>query len=412
MDLSCVLHDLGTCAVRLLLELSCAFSLRMARCRLFGLCVRFAAIRREVAVVFHSLTQETFFERLWCVHEIGCFLKSTGSDRIHILPTWLPLWILGGLSMAGLTMIGIMLSFQTWSGVPNAVPEMELFWSYVDVFFGYAYAVGLFSIVAQYFFLQKLRLHGLMLDQMADFDVRRAGCALETDRVVIQRHVLRLFDEALEEPLSVSFGVPEAEESMQALVSPEDMDDIRNITSYPTQEEVLEQFNAYVRGPLRSSVVRRLGRKDDIPFKACAAGMLPWLFGSLVYACDGEDCEVRAKDTGLSVAGYVHLKVAMSTLFVCGLCSIGPMLLRANALIEAAVSNSAVRMLLAVIASALVSILQAGFQAFVVSFGFVATIKGSSSFALAFLSSLSILAAQLWLLFKTEKTTSRGLCVA
>ena len=354
--------------------------------------------------------KETFFERLWCIHEVGCFLKSTGSDRIHILPTWLPLWILGGLSMAGLTMIGIMLSFQTWAGVHNTASDMELFWCYVNVFFGYSYAVGAFLMVAQCFFFQKLRLHGLMLDQMADFDVRQAGCALETDRVVIQRHVLRLFDEALEEPLSVSFGVPEVEESMQALISPEDMDDIRNITSYPTQEEVLEQFNAYVRGPLRSSVVRRLGRKEDIPFKACLAGMLPWLFGSLVYACDGENCEERAQDTGLSVAGYVHLKVAMSTLFVCGLCCVGPMLLRANALIEAFVSHSGVRMLLAVISSALVSILQAGFQAFVVSFGFVATIKGSTTFMLAFLSSLSILCGQLWLLFKQEKGTSR-LCV-
>ena len=335
--------------------------------------------------------QETFFERLWCIHEIGCFLKSTGSDRIHIHPTWLPLWILGGLSIAGLTMFGITLSFQTWSGVHNALPEMELFWSYVNVYFGYAYAVGLFSIVAQYFFLKKLRLHGLMLDQMADFDVRQAGCALETDRVVIQRHVLRLFDEALEEPLSVSFGVPEAEESMQALVSPEDMDDIRNITSYPTQEEVLEQFNAYVRGPLRSSVVRRLGRKDDIPFTACAAGMLPWLFAAAVFACDGEECQERATDSGLTVAGYVHLKIAMTTVDICGLCCIGPMLLRVNAFMESSISNRAVRTLLGMFSSALVAVLQAAFQAYLAAFGYVAFIKGSTSFMVAFIILLGIL---------------------
>ena len=337
----------------------------------------------------HSFTKETFFERLWCIHEMGCFVKSRGSDHIHILPTWLSLWILVGLSISGAGMLCN--RFQPSSEAKTVESEMALFRSYVDVYIAYSYPIVLGSIFAQCFFLQKLRLHGLMLDQMADFEVRRAGCALETDRVVIQRHVLRLFDEALEEPLSVSFGVPEAEESMQALVSPEDMDDIRNITSYPTQEEVLEQFNAYVRGPLRSSVVRRLGRKDDIPFKACAAGMLPWFFTAIVYACDGADCERRANESGLTVTGYVLLSVWGTLVSTCGLCCIAPMLLRATALIESVVSNGAAQMLLGIISSTLVSILQIGFLAFLISFGYMAAIKGSTSSILGCLTSMSFL---------------------
>ena len=43
-----------------------------------------------------------------------------------------------------------------------------------------------------------------MLEQMECFDWRDATCTLETDRIVIKKHIFTLFDEALEPPLSVT----------------------------------------------------------------------------------------------------------------------------------------------------------------------------------------------------------------
>ena len=102
-----------------------------------------------------------------------------------------------------------------------------------------------------------------MLDQMTHFDLRNARCTLEIDRVVIQKQVLELFDEALEPPLSVAFDSSMDQES-SALIPPEMLSEIRHLTSYPSEEEVIDQFNAYVRGPLCNHVITTMGREEWI----------------------------------------------------------------------------------------------------------------------------------------------------
>ena len=44
---------------------------------------------------------------------------------------------------------------------------------------------------------------------------------------------------------------------------------IRPITSYPSEEEVLQQFNAYVRGPMRENLLNAIG--SEVPGRPNAA---------------------------------------------------------------------------------------------------------------------------------------------
>ena len=129
------------------------------------------------------------------------------------------------------------------------------------------------GIPTAWFSFQKLDGHKQMLDQMKSFDLRNAQCALETDRVVLQRLVQDLFDEALEPPVSVSLDAGEVSEadtdSLDPLVLKQSLQDVRHVTSYPTEEEVIGQFNAYVRGPLRDRVMSLIGREIDIWYPIC-----------------------------------------------------------------------------------------------------------------------------------------------
>eukprot|EP00913_Durusdinium_trenchii_P032206 g30157.t1 len=133
---------------------------------------------------------------------------------------------------------------------------------------------------------------------------------------MIRRQVVELFDEALEYPLSVSFEAEEssvsdteANSDVAALISPEDLHSFRHVTSYPTEEQIIDEFNAYVRGPLRESVVRSLGREDQIPLKLCMFAFWPSSAGGAAWAlgCEGRShCQDAASNLQFdSVAWYL-----------------------------------------------------------------------------------------------------------
>ena len=149
-----------------------------------------------------------------------------------------------------------------------------------------------------------------MLDQMAEFQLANAKCTLETDRRVIEEQVLSLFDEALEPPIRVAFGTEEAEDDMgssETLLPPETLEtsdtirEVRHITSYPTHDQIIDQFNAYVRGPLRDSVIQSLGKEDYISFRLCTVAALTWIFLNVrsLLGC-GADCRKSASSDGFS----------------------------------------------------------------------------------------------------------------
>ena len=124
---------------------------------------------------------------------------------------------------------------------------------------------------------------------------------METDRAFIERHVSSLFDEAYEAPVRVAFGAGDEDEVLQTeLLTREVLEPIRGITSYPGRAEILEQFNVFVKGPLKESVVERLGREVDISFKLCIAGWLPLIFSGPIYAREALNCSEYAALLGTS----------------------------------------------------------------------------------------------------------------
>ena len=154
--------------------------------------------------------------------------------------------------------------------------------------------------------------------------------------------------------MTVAFGAePEFAEtsalSDEALLSA--LDEIRHITSYPTNDQIIDQFNAYVRGPLRDKVLQSMGQEDYISFKLCLVATLPWVFNSMVYllGCDGyRDCESRALDSGFSSASQYLVSNLMTYGFTAALGTIlevPPMLITCRYLTEI-LEPGATRMLL------------------------------------------------------------------
>ena len=165
----------------------------------------------------------------------------------------------------------------------------------------------LYAVPTSWFCFQKIKRHKRMLDQMAEFQLGNAKCTLETDRRVIEEQVLSLFDEALEPPVSIAFGTEEAEddmggsETLLAPDTPETIREIRHITSYPTNDQIIDQFNAYVRGPLRDSVIRSMGKEDYLSFRLCTVAGLPWILWNVPYLLGcGADCRQSASSDGFS----------------------------------------------------------------------------------------------------------------
>ena len=188
-----------------------------------------------------------------------------------------------------------------------------------------------------------------MLDQMSSFELRDAKCTLETDRILIMEQILGLFEPAV----SVSFETKDSTGSAEqqstqtredhALISPRDIEEIQG-TSYPTKEEIMDLFNAYVRGPLRETAMRSTGRGDHVPFTLCIGACLPVFFTALatVLDCDGlGDCHRAAAHCGYpSVSRYILGNVVMD-LFLqqlfWGICC--PLVVRTNGLAARLVSG-------------------------------------------------------------------------
>jgi len=76
--------------------------------------------------------------------------------------------------------------------------------------------------------------------------------------------------------IDVYFFLVAAEDADEEPLLPDtSIDDFRHITSYPSKDEVIEQFNEYVRGPLRDNVLNSVGQENGIGFKLCLVAILP-----------------------------------------------------------------------------------------------------------------------------------------
>ena len=102
--------------------------------------------------------------------------------------------------------------------------------------------------------------------------------------------------------------------------APETIREIRKITSYPTNDQIIDQFNAYVRGPLRDSVVQSMGREDYIPFRLCPVAGLPWMLWNVSYILGrSADCRKSTFSTGFHSVSQNLAFDAMYYLYIASL---------------------------------------------------------------------------------------------
>ena len=298
----------------------------------------FVAQSKQMLVIW----DDTYWQRLWCNYEVAVYVKASSARPIRFVPVWMPLWVLSSFTFFSLMCflsVGGTRSYQLdldstlscmVSYMMNDVP--------VDVV-----SAGICALPCFWLGVRKVQKHELMLNQMKHFDIRSTECTVESDRIVIQEQIVNLFDEALEPPVQVPFGtVPDMPDA--PLVSLEVLWDIRDITSYPTRDEILDHFNAYVRGPLRESVEASIGKEDYLPLNSCIAANLPMILGGFTIAlgCNGRaDCELSASYLGYaSVTEYM-----LGNVFVCGVqipltwILIFPLVLRTTGLVTRAMST-------------------------------------------------------------------------
>ena len=146
--------------------------------------------------------------------------------------------------------------------------------------------------------LSKMSKHSAMLQQMADFDMRAAKCALESDRRLVEKRL----EELLTPQVTVSNLYPESVETGLGVPM-----SFQAPFLLAQNAEPLDSFNGYVRGPLREKVLQQIGDDMHVPYRLCLVASLPMVLYGLVdvLSCSGVDCNVNAKELGMSAPEYM-----------------------------------------------------------------------------------------------------------
>lgn len=335
--------------------------------------------------------------------------KSCTSPReMQFVPVWAPIWSLYSITVMAMVAVSFpqvqMTFLLDWNSQGSLFLsmfnfELEPFW-----------VCAVMALPTTFFCFQKLDGHKLMLDQMASFDLRNAQCTLETDRVVLQRQVVDLFDEALEPPLFVSFGVQDPMPNADSLAMQMEVVDhaVRHVTSYPTPDEVIDQFNAYVRGPLRDRAVSLMGHETDISMKLCIVFNLPlYLLGLvMVWGCYGQrDCEASASHAGYpSVSQYLLCNVTMNFIITPALSTLlFPMALRVNYWVTRAIKGGVWRVVSGSFCTTLVIFVTNCLQSTGASATVVIVNRCSTMWLVSYIGACILVSLLAWFLFKPHK---------
>ena len=309
---------------------------------------------------------DTLCGKLWCVYEMAIRAKTSTTTLTDVVPVSLHVWT---LVWTGYWIL-IYLVATVQMKVP-VVPKLDLddFSGCASLLLYYMGEIGAWPLVAipnAFICLGKIDSHKRMLDQMASFDLRDATCTLETDRIVIKQLVLGLFDEAVQPPLWFSFDDPSTlsaeaadPDASHPLVSADIVDVFRHITNYPSAEEIISEFNSYVRGPLRDRVIVSLGTEEKIPLKLCLLASSAALPLGLVnfIGCEGHShCETAADNLGFqSLHAYFAVGVVIWIfLWPVAVAIVYPLTLRAMKLVTDLTSDQFSRILLGSLCSTVV----------------------------------------------------------
>ncbi|CAE7172074.1 Pa2g4 [Symbiodinium pilosum] len=199
-----------------------------------------------------ALVDQSYFERLWCNYELSIFVQRRGLKHLRVVPLWLPPWLTVSILFSYLNArLGVVLQdSQGEVASLGSTCGLNRLLGYFTLCFLFAVESMPFCVVvAVIAFQNKLDGHQAMLRNMV-FTVQD----------------LRMF-----EPPNVL-----KRRNRGSLLSRDD-------------EDRLDQFNAYVRGPLRNAVIDDLGAETHVPWFFCALVFMPTVlfFGSCIWVARG-----------------------------------------------------------------------------------------------------------------------------
>ena len=178
---------------------------------------------------------------------------------------------------------------------------------------------------------------------------------------------------------------------------------IRPITSYPSEEEVLQQFNAYVRGPMREKLLNAIGSEVDIPWKLCVVSFLPLTFDALAVTlgCEGQPCSLSAKHEGYASSVPYVISNFLGFAIECflGYPSIHPIMLRALQAVKSNVEHLPLRVVLGALSAMAVYVYVFSSAAAVIGFLMVSITRFSPVWLAAGILSFTFLTIQTCMLF-------------
>ena len=365
------------------------------------------------------LWDDTLFARLWCNFELAVHAKVAPYDSIQIVNIWMPVWTLSWFCVQAILSFGVEIP-----PLPERESPLAIVVSFVETWTMPVYMYFVFALIISCFSFEKLKRHKSMLASMASFDIRNAKCALETDRITIEEQVFRLFDEALEPALSVDLdhlgtsSLEHARETSQLpLICQDTLHDIRHITSYPTKDEVLNQFNIYVRGPLRNMALFSAGQPGHLSFKFCVVAILPLqsVMLYLILTCEAQsNCEAYVLERGYSsVAQYMYVNV-VTALFLTNFSTITgvPLMLRGNEVVDEGIDGPILKRVIGAFFGAIILCTVDYFTQAQCGMFIVISTKYSPLWLAGFLVGLIMQCTVLWSVFGRTTTSSSLRCLS
>jgi len=213
-------------------------------------------------------------------------------DGVHALdfqPLWLAPWVLAMqlCSVVGITIAGMLLFlvpamgelFENQLHYPSSLSKLLM----QGIGIGAAFWVGMLpAVVPTYLCLtSKINVHERMLRQTESYTLADAKCAVESDRLLVEKQVEQLFR------ARPRLGL---------------------VPNQPTQDAIA-RFDRFVRTDLKDQIARRIGRPEQISYKLAVLVNLPLLFASLANTldCDGGACEESAQREGYSSTAQLML---------------------------------------------------------------------------------------------------------
>ena len=365
------------------------------------------------------LWDDTLFARLWCNFELAVHAKVAPYDSIQIVNIWMPVWTLSWFCVQAILSFGVEIP-----PLPERESPLAIVVSFVETWTMPVYMYFVFALIISCFSFEKLKRHKSMLASMASFDIRNAKCALETDRITIEEQVFRLFDEALEPAVSVDLdhlgtsSLEHARETSQLpLICQDTLHDIRHITSYPTKDEVLNQFNIYVRGPLRNMALFSAGQPGHLSFKFCVVAILPLqsVMLYLILTCEAQsNCEAYVLERGYSsVAQYMYVNV-VTALFLTNFSTITgvPLMLRGNEVVDEGIDGPILKRVIGAFFGAIILCTVDYFTQAQCGMFIVISTKYSPLWLAGFLVGLIMQCTVLWSVFGRTTTSSSLRCLS